>query len=105
MAAISFGRARLDSFSRGTIRQMYVAEGAGGSRVRPIRPWPNPKPLKGADMSFGPTQNVMNVIMNGRVIKKFRAVLAVLRFQKVKFRACSAEISLPASGELIIALG
>ena len=64
---------------------MYVAEGTGGSRVRPIRPWAHPKPLKVANMSFGPTQNVMNVIMNGRVIEKFRAVLAVLRFQKVIF--------------------
>ena len=69
------------AFSGGTIRQMYVAEGTGGSKVRPIRPWPHPKPLKGANMYFGPTQNVMNVIMNGRVIKKFLAVLAVLRLK------------------------
>ena len=55
-------------------------------------------------MSFGPTQNIMNVIMNGSVIKKFRAVLAVLWFQKVKSRACGAEIFLPASSEFILAL-
>ena len=46
----------------------------------------------GGNMSFGPTQNVMNVIMNERVINKFQAILTVSWSRKVKFRACGAAI-------------
>ena len=48
----------------------------------------------GANMSFGPTQNVMNVIMNERIIKKFQAILIVSWSRKVKFRACGAAITI-----------
>ena len=48
--AISFGRARLDSFSRGKIRQMYVAEGTGGSRGKANPAMAAPKTSEG-----GPT--------------------------------------------------
>ena len=62
--------------------------GGGGA----IRSWPYPKPLKGPTCLLS-LSKVLNVIMNGRVIKIFRAVLTVWWFQKVKFCACSAAIS------------